>query len=151
MKKAKLILIFVLINIIIVGVTVFLPIIPALNFYRAYHYDIPNNENSNFVENASIAIEDLQTQEGKEAFAKYIGYMIFDREEILYGSFSWVYIMLGMFVGAFVIIIGIILKYKSSNKIYSKAFITAGIIVVIAYIFILSILLQEDVYYTLWG
>ena len=44
-----------------------------------------------------------------------------------------------------------VLKYKSTNKIYSKAFITAGVIVVIVYIYLLSILLQKNVGYVLWS
>lgn len=159
MKKGKNILIFVLINIIIIGVTVIAPLIPAFNFYNVYHNeDIPSNVRVEtdvgnvtvFFDSFRTVVNDLQTQEGKEAFSKILGIMMFERGEILYDDFVFVYVMLGFVTGILSIIIGIILKYKCENKIYAKSFIIAGMLVVIFYIFILSILLQKNVYYSLY-
>lgn len=154
MDKAKKVVIFVLINIFILGITVVMPLIPAFEFYNVYHYeDIPSNVSGStrnlFFDYFRTVVNDLNTQEGKEAFSKALGIMMFERGDILYENFVCVYLMFGFITGIMTIIIGILLKYKSNNKIYAISFIVAGMLVVISYIFFLSILLQKNTYYGL--
>lgn len=158
MEKAKKVIIFILINIFILGITVIMPLIPAFEFYNVYHYeDIPSNVKvetdvgiqTSFFASFRTVVNDLNTQEGKEAFSKALGIMMFERGDILYENFVCVYLMLGFITGIMTIIIGIMLKYKSKNKIYAISVIVAGMLVVIFYIFLLSILLQKNTYYGL--
>lgn len=158
MEKGKKIIIFLLINVLIIGITVAIPLIPTYKFYNAYHYDIPNNilmqddEGRNMSAQgyySTTTIKDLQTQEGKTAFSKLLKLVMFERGDIMYNNFVFVYIMFGLLIGVIAISFGIYLKYKSKNKIYAVSFIVAGIIVIIAYILQLSILLQQNVFYSL--
>lgn len=148
MEKRKDILIFILINVIAISLTVIISLIPTLNFYKAYHYDIPYVGGKSFVDHAITMNAEFETQEAKEAFTYYTTFLDKNRSDIFYESYTWIYIGYGMLIGALLITIGIILKYKTSKTIYSKAFITAGVIIIIAFILILSILLQKNVYYS---
>ena len=150
MKKGKDILIFVLINIIVIVLTVILPLVPAFNCYKAYHHDVQKVGENSFAENIGIVAKELETQDTKDSLWAIIEHGVENRGEVFYDGFVCVYVMLGIMLGIASIVIGLILKYKSQNKIYSIAFITAGMLVVVLYIFILSILLQKNVYYSLY-
>ena len=147
MKNGKNILIFILINVLVILVTIVMPFIPATKIYNAYHHELPKVGNNSFAQNMGIIVKQLDTVEQKVALTDMLRFGVVDRGEIFYNNFVWLYIMFGIMLGVLIIALGIVLKYKSENKIYSKAFITAGIIVVIVYIFILSILLQKNVFY----
>lgn len=149
MKNGKNILIFVIINIIVISIAVILPMVPVYKLYGAYHYDMPKVGESSFSQNVGTVVKELDTQESKTAFNDAIIYGVNNRGDVFYDNFVVVYIMLGILLGISLISIGLILKYKCENKIYSNAFITAGVIVVIVYILILSILLQKNVYYSI--
>lgn len=154
MKKGKNILIFVLINIIAIGIAVILPAIPAHNFLAAYNFELPSNEKvvlengiptNSFAANFGIVRKELQTQESLEALGDLMTLVSIERGDTMLVGFTWAFIMFGVIVGLLLITLGIILKYKAKNKIYSKAFIIAGIIVIIAYIFFLSALPIENI------
>lgn len=151
MEKGKNILIFILINIILVGITAVVPAFPAYKAYSAYHLNIPKVGEQSFAQNLGDVVRELDTQEARESLTDALKWIEHNRSEMFLSGFTFVYVMLGILVGVAVITIGIMLRYKSKNSIYSKAFITAGMIIIIAYIFFLSILLNKNVSYTLWN
>lgn len=151
MKKGKNILIFVLINIIVIATGVVIPAIPAYKAYSAYHLNIPKVGKQSFAQNIGDVLRETDTYEARVAFNDAMWWIDHNRAEMFIDGFTFAYVMLGMLVGISVFVIGLILRYKCKNTIYSKAFITAGVLVVILYIYFLSILLQKNVAYTLWS
>lgn len=146
MEKFKNAAILVLIVVISIVVAVIIPAIPAYKFYQADQFIIPSNVRtyranapmSKYMADFVQVRENLQTQEAKDTFEDYTKLWT-ERGEISFLSVKWLYVILGITVGVLVIAIGIILKYKSSKRIYSLSFILSGILIVIFYIFIFSV------------
>lgn len=157
MKKIKQILICTLISIIIIGVAIGLPLIPAINTYKAYNFDIPSNipaktengiETTMFFASLTTVAKNLQTEDGKDALHDIVYLMGEERTEIFCKNFLYIYIPFGIILGILVVMIGIIFKYKYNKGIFFKSFIISGIMVILLYIVISYFVIKNNL--SLW-
>lgn len=132
MKIAKNIIIFLLINLVILGSTVIVPFYFLYEFSSANAWIIPENTKEEFQGHqvnkfiaSAVKISESLDKEGKETFSEYLR-LSDAKEKACYYKLRSMYIIAETLLLIAIIIIGIMTKYLSKKKVYWMSIVFSG-------------------------